>query len=252
MRMLAPLISLVTALAFGTAAPANSDSRVEPTETSRIEWKVTDSQKNGGTPSLQIRSDGFSTSLSISGATPDLADVRMAVSRPAGERVTFTISREPGVLICQGTLQARHRGGGSCRFTPHLPFAAALRERGLRLERSADLLAMTLVDVDLAFIDGLKRQGLTLRTAGDAIGAAALGATPAYVAGLRSAGLKLTDISDALACRALDVDEAFVRGIVAAGYRPSAQQIVAMKAMGVTPDYAQKISRAARLEGERK
>ncbi|HZH07565.1 MAG TPA: hypothetical protein VEY69_12880, partial [Lautropia sp.] len=151
-----------------------------------------------------------------------------------------------------GTLRERQQGGGKCEFTGRPSFIAALRQRGLRPEQASDLLAMTLVDVDLALIDGLTRQGLAPRTTGDAIGAAALGATPAYVSGLQSAGLKLTDISDALACRALAVDEAFVRGIVAAGYRPNVQQIVAMKAVGVTPDYAQKMNSAAGPEGERK
>jgi hypothetical protein len=201
---------------------------------------------------LQIRSQGFSSSVSIGAAKSDFAQVRAALDAPAGERVAFSISREPGVLVCQSAVQARHQRGGNCRFAPNLSFAAALRERGLRPEQASDMLGMTLVDVDLAFIDGLTRQGLAPRTTGDVIGAAALGVTPAYVSGLQSAGLKLTDISDALACRALDVDEAYVRGIVATGYRPDALQIVAMKAVGVTPDYAQKMNRAARREGGRK
>lgn len=253
MRMPAHLTSLVTTLALCSAAAAIGRPEPGTAEISDIEWTVQGSQKQNGVPTLQIRHSrkGFNSSFSIDTAEPELAKVRTALGAAAGGSVAFTISREPGVLACRGVLWERDRGGGECRFTGRSSFIAALRQRGLELERDADLLAMTLFDADLALIDGLSRQGLAPLSVGDIIGAAALGVTPAYVASLQSAGLKLASIEDVIACRALGIDDAYVRGIAAAGYRLDAQQIVAMKATGITPDYAEKMNRAARREREK-
>lgn len=61
----------------------------------------------------------------------------------------------------------------------------------------------------------------------------------------------LTDVEDAIACKALGVDGAYVRGLAAAGYRKlSANEVVSMKAMGVTADYAQAMNRAAKGNGK--
>ena len=96
-----------------------------------------------------------------------------------------------------------------------------------------------------ALIDGLTRQGVPPESADDVIAAAALEVTPEYVAELQAAGLKLAKLDDAVACRALEVDADYVRSLAAAGYHADAEQVVAMKAVGVTPEYARRMTAAA-------
>lgn len=103
---------------------------------------------------------------------------------------------------------------------------------------------MALLDVDRAMIDGFVREGVPPRSADDLIAAAALGLTPAYLAELKGAGLTIGEIGDAIACRALQIDADYVRALAAAGYGGDVQQIIAMKAVGVTPDYARRMNLA--------
>lgn len=233
---------LAAALMLGSAAAAPSWSQAGTADLTDIAWTASDA----GTPTLRIRYESSSSTLPLDGGEPDLASVRAALGSPNQGGVTFAIDREPGLLTCRGTLDRRYDGSGDCVFAPDAAFEASLEARGLVPQRKEDLLTMALVDVDLALIDGLTRQGLAPRSANDVIAAAALDVTPGYVADLQSAGLTLKSIDDAVACRALGVDDAYVRGIVAAGYEPSAQELIAMKATGVTPEYAQRINAAAR------
>ena len=65
---------------------------------------------------------------------------------------------------------------------------------------------------------------------------------PGYVA-----DLVLASVEDAIACKALGVDGAYVRGLADAGYRKlAAEEVVGMKAMDVSPEYARAMNRAAR------
>jgi len=244
MKIFSKSAVLAAALMLGSTTTTPGWSQSGGAELSDIAWTVSDTAK--GAPSLRIHHERSSSTFPLDGREPDLGPVTAALGSSNEGAVTFAIDREPGVLTCRGALDRRYEGSGDCVFAPNAAFEAGLNARGLAPKRKEDLLTLTLVDADLALIDGLTRQGLAPHSTNDVIAAAALDVTPGYVAGLQSAGLDLKSIDDAVACRALGVDEAYVRGIVTAGYEPDAHQLIAMKATGVTPEYAQKINAAAR------
>ena len=130
-------------------------------------------------------------------------------------------------------------------FVTNLRFVRDLRARHLAPDRRSDLLAMALLGVTRGLIDGLAREGVSPSSADEVIAAAALEVTPEYVASLRGAGLTLAKLDDAVACKALDVDAAYVRSLAEAGVHADAEQVVAMKAVGVTPEYARRMADAA-------
>lgn len=244
MKMFSKPAVIAATLMLGAATSAPGWSRGGAADLTDITWTVSDTAKDA--PTLRIRHEGSSSSFPLDAGELDLERARAALGSPTQGAVAFTIDREPGLLSCSGVLDRRYEGSGDCVFAPDAAFEAGLEARGLAPKRKEDLLTMALVDADLALIDGLTRQGLPPRSVDDVIAAAALDVTPGYVAGLQSAGLSFKSIDDAVACRALGIDEAYVRGIVAAGYEPRTHDLIAMKATGVTPEYAQKINAAAR------
>ena len=244
MKMFSKPAVLAAALMLGSASATPSWSQGGAANLTDIAWTVSDTARSA--PTLRLHHKSSSSTFPLDDGEPDLASVIAALGSPTRGAVTFTIDREAGLLTCRGTLDRRYDGSGDCVFAPDAAFETGLNARGLAPKSKEDLLTLALVDADLALIDGLTRQGLSPRSLDDVITAAALEVTPSYVAGLRSAGLDLKSMDDAVACRALGVDEAYVRGIVAAGYEPRAHDLIAMKATGVTPEYAQKINAAAR------
>lgn len=244
MKMFSKPAVLAAAFMLGSATAAPSWSQSGAGDLTDIDWTVSDTA--GEAPTLRIRHESSSSTFPLDGGESDFASVGTALGSPNRGTVTFTIDREPGLLTCRGTLDGPYKGSGDCAFAPDAAFEAGLSARGLTPKDKEALLTMALVDADLALIDGLTRQGLPPRSVNDVVAAAALDVTPRYVADLQSAGLALKSIDDAVACRALGIDKAYVRGIVAAGYEPDAHELIAMKATGVTPEYAQKINAAAR------
>lgn len=237
------------ALMLGPATAAQGSAERGADELTGIGWAV-DAERHSGLPRLTIRFDRSNSTVRLDPARRDLAQAGAVLGSARRGAVAFAIDRDPGILTCRGSLDQPYDGSGTCTFAARPGFEAGLRSRGIDPDKRGDLLAMALVDADLELIDGLARQGLAPRNANEVIGAAALEVTGRYVGGLRSAGLPLTSLADAFACRALGVDDAYVRGIAAAGYRPDVRQIVAMKATGVTPEYAQRMNAAARGQGE--
>jgi hypothetical protein len=232
--------ALAVALLIGAAAPARTPTASPPLNIHDIAWSVSEAKGRDVQFSYERGHDSFSLDPDRS----ELAELRAALDRPAGD-VAFTVAREAGTLSCRGTLDRPFDGVGTCDFAGDPRFVEALASRHLRPEHRADLLAMALVDANLALIDGLSANGLPARNTGDVIAAAALHLTPEYVGSLASAGLEMKSIDDAIACRALGIDGEYVRGIIAAGYAASTREIIAMKATGVTPEYARKMNAAA-------
>ena len=242
MKTVTHIAALTTVLLIGSATLAGPASQAGAKEMSGIAWTASPADKAGEAPTIVFDYDDGSTSFSLDDET-GLTEVRSALAVAGG--TAFTIVREPGTIACRGTAEASYDGRGTCAFTPDESFKADLRVRNLSPRDRGELLAMTLLGADRALIDGLIRAGVAPESAEDVIAAAALEVTPEYVAGLKSAGLDLRTIEDAVACRAVEVDAAYVRALADAGYRPDAERVVAMKAVGVTPEYARRMNAAA-------
>lgn len=238
-----PARILVIAASVLAGAGALAGSAPERLATGRddIEWAVAPAAASDRNVNLQFshRTSRISVPLSDD---PTLAEARAALE--SGGAVTFVIGREAGSLTCGGTVKSANAGMGTCRFVPERSFTEYLRARGLAPHDDSEQLAMALLDVDRGLIEGLTGEGLVPRSAQDAIAAAALKVTPEYVGGLKRAGLALSEVADAIACRALGVDAAYVQALAVLGYGPDVQQVIAMKAVGVTPEYVRQMNAA--------
>jgi hypothetical protein len=75
--------------------------------------------------------------------------------------------------------------------------------------------------------------------------------TPNYARELRGAGLKVDELGDLIAAKALKVDAQWLGEMAHAGYPDLAiGQAIQMRALGVTPDYAVRMTRVLRAVGE--
>lgn len=243
MKTISYLAALTTALLVGSATMAGPAAPASAEEIGGIEWTVSPADGPRDAPSIEFRRRTGQTSFSLNQNDDRLAEVRAALASAGTSG--FTLVREPGVLTCHGAVRGAFDGHGTCRFATDEGFEELLRARHLELEDRGELLTMALLDVSRAMIEGFAQAGVPAKTSDELIAAAALKISPDYVAELRSAGLDLDSIEDTVACRALDVDGAYVRALVEAGYRPDAEQVVAMKAVGVTPQYARRMTAAA-------
>ncbi len=240
MKTITHVAALTTALLIGTATLAGSATRASAENVRGITWTVSP----GSTPTLDFSYRTSTTALPVDRFDDPSGRLRSALAAEGSTAFSFT--REPGVLTCQGAVSQPYSGRGTCTFAADADFEADLRARGLAPNDKDELLAMALLGATRAAIDGLTEQGVAPHSADDVIAAAALEVTPDYVAGLKEAGLDLTSLEDAVACRALGIDADYVRAMADAGYRASPQQLIAMKATGVTPEYARRMNAAAR------
>lgn len=246
MRILPKLAIAATALLLGPATTGRTLGEGSG-DLVGVHWTVSAAGEDAAKPTLGFRYHTSNTSFSLDGRqAADLSAVRSALGAAEAGEVAFTIDREAGVLTCRGNLTRPYVGSGTCSFAANRAFEQNLRAYQLAPDGKTDLLAMALLNADRALIDGLVRQKVAPESADDVLAAAALEVTPDYIAGLRSAGLDLRSIEDAIACRALGVEADYVRGISEAGYKPTAEQIIAMKATGVTPEYARRMNAAAK------
>jgi hypothetical protein len=75
--------------------------------------------------------------------------------------------------------------------------------------------------------------------------------SPAYAGELRGAGLRVENLDDLVAARALHVDAAWLGEMAQAGYPGlKIEQAIQMRALGVTSDYAKRMSRVLSALGE--
>jgi hypothetical protein len=242
MKTITQITALTTALLLGAASFAGPVTTARAEEGEGITWSVSPGSEAGGLPSIEFRQQASSSGFSLEDDR-GWADVQGALSGTGD--AAFAVVREAGSLACRGTTERPFSGRGTCTFDPDEAFVRDLRARHLAPDRRSDLLAMALLGVTRGLIDGLAREGVSPSSADEVIAAAALEVTPEYVASLRGAGLTLAKLDDAVACKALDVNAAYVRSLEEAGVHADAEQVVAMKAVGVTPEYARRMADAA-------
>jgi hypothetical protein len=233
-RSLAALMpALVLMSAPAAAAPVVLDD---------IRWQVATGRDG---PRLNITRDSTnSNGFDFDERIADGLALRQVLDPSRTGAVTFSLQREPGTISCSGTLRTG-RGSGRCRFVSAPAFEAALARRAIPLPRRETLFELALVDARIARADGLGRAGFPMRNTADLIGASALDVSESYAEGLKTAGLSIRSFNDLIACRALKIDPAWVRSFAQAGYRLDARRAIALKATGVTPDYARTINAGA-------
>lgn len=225
--MLTLLVSSV--LSAASAAPLRLDD---------VTWRA-DRDRAGGLRLTIARRGGSSNGDMLDERLADGSTLRQILNRGDGA-VTFSLIPEAGTLACHGELRAA-RGAGHCRFVSNAAFEIGLANRAIPLKSREQLLELAVTGARLARADGLAAAGFPMRNGNDLVAATALDVTDDYARSLKQAGLAVRDLNDLVACRALKIDAIWVRGFAAAGYRLDARRAIAMKAVGVTPEYARAV-----------
>ena len=230
------MLTLLPAL-LATAPAAASPTG--PLVLADIAWRAEPGR--AGAPRLTLTRNGSSSNgVAMSERLANGRTLGALLRQPGDGAVSFGLAPEAGRMTCSGTVRAGG-GAGRCRFTSSQAFEAGLTARAIPLKRRDQLFDLALVGATLARADGLSREGFPMRNADDLAAATALDVTGAYARELRSAGLAIRSFNDLIACRALKIDGNWVNGFARAGYRLDARRAIAMKATGVTPDYARQI-----------
>ena len=192
------------------------------------------------------------------------------VNSPGGGVVHFQISRESGVLECEGYLKAGG-GGGVFHFMANLNYIAAMRALGYRELDNEKTFALSLHDVTTGYVRDMqalgytpkldqlmamrihgvspefgrdiRAQGLSADSIDKLIAMRIHGVTPEFVKDIRAAGLESNSIDKLIAFRIHGVSPEFVRQVHSLGFpKVTGDQFVAMRIHGVSPEFIQKMS----------
>ena len=246
----APIIAALTLFAampaLSSAAAGSAPLAAEPSygRIEAIDWTYRVDDKAGHALQLRLSRHGMTTSFGPDEAAAIIGQSPTASLARPGEAINFTLTREAGVLTCSGHSGERGNAAGTCRFDPDLRFTAGLARRGLTAQDSEQVLALALVDARIEQVDGLSGQGYRFDAANDLVAVAALGVSPGYASALREAGLQVDKLNDLVAARALKIDVAWLSDMARAGYPGlDVHRAIEMRALGVTPDYARRMTR---------
>src|SRR5205085_4312612 len=152
-----PLTVLLLVAAVSTlSAKDRTDARPTLGRSNQIDWVYGPGDEAGEEVRIHFFRRGMQSSLDTNEAPDALNIVSRQASGSPGDAVSFSVVREPGALICSGSVTETGRAAGTCRFDPDDGFVRALAARNVALDRE-DLLGLTLVDAHVASVDGLKQ-----------------------------------------------------------------------------------------------
>jgi beta-lactamase regulating signal transducer with metallopeptidase domain len=165
-------------------------------------------------------------------------DRLLSQSEPAaGGKMRVTVSREPGSLEIEGTLNDR-TGSGTFRFAPSETFIAGLIRRGFSRPSAQQLFALAQTEVGLEFIDELSAQKYERPEIENLVRAAHHGVDADFVREMGAAGYRVGTLDALIRFRDHGVDPEYVRGMRAQGLSDiSPDEIVRARDHGVDPDY---------------
>jgi hypothetical protein len=170
------------------------------------------------------RVNGVTVARSPSGATvtvypPDASGRSRVVARSqTGATAVSYVDADDVEDVTGVRMETRHRSGSV-------------------IDQAIDMKA---VGVTPAYVAAIRAVSPALSRADldDIVGMKALGVTPQYVRDLASAGLGNLSAEQVTQARATGVDPAYVRAMNAAGFRGNLEDYVEMRAVGITPDFA--------------
>jgi hypothetical protein len=231
-------LAALSLLVGAAAASANED-------VSNITFQLSDNRH--GTAELALEFSTAPNSHSSHTRTYPWRDLSgVSASELSGGHVNFSVSRDAGILTCNG--QARNgRATGFCNFDGSEAYADALARRGVRGAEGEHLLHLALCDFDLATLDEFDRARYPRPSLDQLMAVAVHGVDAAYVRGMADAGHRLGDVDDLVAMRIHDVTPEFVRTLASLGpawRHISAADLLALRIHGVTPAYARGMAEA--------
>lgn len=156
--------------------------------------------------------------------------------------VHFEVARDPGVLVCEGSVTAG-AGGGTFQFSPSAAFAAEMRRMGYGDLNEDTLFSMLMHDVNLVFVRAVQKSGLRDVSAGKLIALRIHGIAPEYISEVRSLGYDYS-ADDLIRLRIHGVQTPFLRDLKKAAYNLDSEEVVNLRIHGVDSDYIRGLSEA--------
>jgi hypothetical protein len=160
-------------------------------------------------------------------------------SKTGRRDVRFTVSRDAGMIQCEGFL-SDGEGAGIFHFQPDSNYVSEMRSLGFSVEEDRQF-NMAVLDVSLGFARQMKAEQLTNLDADKLIAFRIQGVDARFIEDLRSAGLKISDSNKLVAFRIQGVTPQMVRFLHESGYSPNEDMLVAMRIQGATPQWMKEL-----------
>jgi len=152
-------------------------------------------------------------------------------------RRTFTIVRDAGAMQAEGRIGAG-AGSGTWTFSPSLAFVVELQRRGIGAPSTMQQFQWTLTNFQIATLDMLRRNGFERPSVADLVTMGDVGATNELLDAVASLPAKTKTVGELNRVAEVGVTATYIAGLERLGYRPSLEDLVALKEVGVTPSYA--------------
>lgn len=153
-----------------------------------------------------------------------------------GDRITFTLRREPGTLTFEGrgTLD---RASGWYGFAPNQNFRNELEKLGFRDIEPKNLFVFALDDLTVTKVRQLQQLVSNKLDTGELVRLINHGAGFSYIQAMTNLGFKNLSSDDYRRARDHGVSESFVREMANLGMKLSLDDLVRTRDHGVNPDY---------------
>jgi hypothetical protein len=154
----------------------------------------------------------------------------------SGDRITFTLRREPGTFTFDGR-GSLDRASGWYGFAPNQGFAADLAKLGFRGIETRALFVFALDDLTVAKVRQLQLMVSNTLDTEELVQLIDHGAGFTYIQAMTDLGFKKLSSDDYRRARDHGVSESFVREMAELGMNLSLEDLIRSRDHGVTPDY---------------
>ena len=179
----------------------------------------------------------------------------------AGGPVKFSLVREAGTVVCEGSFENR-RGSGTYTFTPNASFLSAMKSRGFDFEKDSDrdnrndetdvndrLFAAATLNVTTALADDLNSANFGKLEVHDLFKAAIFHINSAFMREMKNTGFPNLSFNDLVKARIFKIDANFVRQAAQMGFADKGfESLVKMSIFKVTPEYVAEVRNAGLTE----
>jgi hypothetical protein len=153
-----------------------------------------------------------------------------------GDRITFTLRREPGTFTFDGR-GSLDRAAGSYVFAPNQGFAADLAKLGFRGIEAKALFVFALDDLTVAKVRQMQEMVSNALDTEELVQLINHGAGVTYIQAMTDLGFRKLPSDDYRRARDHGVSESFVREMAGLGMKLSLHDLIRSRDHGVTPEY---------------
>ncbi len=182
------------------------------------------------------------------GQTYDFSDLQGLTREQArdGGPVKFSIIREAGTIVCEGSFQ-NGKGSGTFRFTGSAAFVSAMKSRGFDFEKDSSwdkdhfedrLFTATALNITTALADDLSSAGFGKLDVGDLFKAAIFKVDSGFMREMKASGYPNMGMEELVKARIFKIDAKFVSEATQMGFdKEPFESLVKMKIFKVTPEF---------------